>query len=75
MTEQEFVDLDFLSHVACEGATYDGKGFLILTLGLTAADHSAHEDQRMVRFVLDHSAAEQLSRGRSNGIRGIPTIA
>ena len=76
MTEQEFLDLGYLSHAACEGAVYDDNGFLILTLGITKADRIPdRSSETRIQFVLGHDSAQRLSRALANAIRGVPTIA
>ena len=75
MTEDEFLGLDFLSHLSCEGATYDGKRFLVLTVGITKPDRIPdRSSETRFRFVLDHARAEQWSRGLSNAVRGVWTL-
>ena len=75
MAEDEFLGLDFLSHLSCESITYNDKGFLVLTVGVTKPDRSPdRSSETRFQFVLDHAQAAQWSRALSNAVHGVSTL-
>ena len=73
VTEEEFLRLPYASKTRCSAVTYDGEGYLVMTLTLTDPDVMAGtpDGDRPVKFVLDHQSARKLLLNLGRSIEGL----